>query len=242
MKIRTFIFLIMSVPLMLVHKQASADDFLCLLDSSMCNTDPTLEPDTSFLCLFDPATCATEPEPLNDADNDGILDSVDNCPSIANASQTNTDADSLGNICDDDDDGDGLPDIWELAFGLDPLNPSDAFIDSDDDGVSNFDEFQAGTDPTQTAEEAQIAFIKRFYLNILNRTADQGGLTHWLSQIQSNSGSAVALGFFNSQEFINLQLNNADFVNILYKTLFDRVADQGGHGLWMTELNSGISR
>jgi hypothetical protein len=47
----------------------------------------------------------------------------------------------------DDRDGDGMPDAWELANGLDPDNPLDALLDADGDGMSNRDEFRAGTDP-----------------------------------------------------------------------------------------------
>lgn len=39
----------------------------------------------------------------NDDDNDGILDSADNCPTVANASQTDSDGDGWGDACDDDD-------------------------------------------------------------------------------------------------------------------------------------------
>jgi len=46
-----------------------------------------------------------------------------------------------------DTDGDGLPDAWELAFGLDPRKPGDAGRDSDEDGLANREEFIAGTDP-----------------------------------------------------------------------------------------------
>ena len=35
-----------------------------------------------------------------DTDGDGVLDSVDNCPSVANADQTNWDGDRSGNACD----------------------------------------------------------------------------------------------------------------------------------------------
>lgn len=46
-----------------------------------------------------------------------------------------------------DSDGDGIPDDWELAYGLNPTNAADAFQDSDGDGMSNLAEYLAGTDP-----------------------------------------------------------------------------------------------
>ena len=44
-----------------------------------------------------------------------------------------------------DSDGDGIPDSYETAHGLNPANPVDAALDSDGDGVSNRDEFIFGT-------------------------------------------------------------------------------------------------
>lgn len=45
-----------------------------------------------------------------------------------------------------DYDNDGMPDIWEKTFGLNPL-VNDSNIDKDDDGFTNLQEYQAGTDP-----------------------------------------------------------------------------------------------
>jgi hypothetical protein len=46
-----------------------------------------------------------------------------------------------------DQDGDGLPDEWELHNGLDMFNPYDGGSDLDDDGFTAAQEFANGTDP-----------------------------------------------------------------------------------------------
>jgi hypothetical protein len=46
-----------------------------------------------------------------------------------------------------DSDGDGFPDEWETAHGLDPSQPMDAYLDPDGDSLANVEEYRHGTDP-----------------------------------------------------------------------------------------------
>jgi hypothetical protein len=46
-----------------------------------------------------------------------------------------------------DTDGDGLPDGWEIAHGLNPKDPSDASGDLNGDGYTNIEKFIYGLDP-----------------------------------------------------------------------------------------------
>ncbi len=91
-------------------------------------------------------------------------------------------------------------------------------------------------------EESQVAFIERFYQNILKRDSDSDGMNFWLNTLQNESGAKVALGFFNSEEFKGLKLDDTAFINILYQTLFGRQPDQGGSDFWMAQLEAGTLR
>ncbi len=85
-------------------------------------------------------------EPAPDLDHDGVPDAQDAFPTDPNEWQ-DTDNDGTGNNADTDDDGDGMPDEWEVQYGLNPLL-DDALGDKDEDGYTNLQEYGAGTDPT----------------------------------------------------------------------------------------------
>jgi len=54
-----------------------------------------------------------------------------------------------------DTDHDGMPDIWELAYDLNPENDSDGALDSNGNGYTNLEEYLNGTEPTQDTEAPQ---------------------------------------------------------------------------------------
>ena len=58
-----------------------------------------------------------------------------------------------------DTDGDGMPNDYETAAGLNPTNPADAAIDSDGDGLTNLQEYEAGTDPKSATSVLRITGI-----------------------------------------------------------------------------------
>lgn len=56
-----------------------------------------------------------------------------------------------------DTDGDGMPDFWEILYGFDINDPSDADEDCDGDGATNLEEYLAGTDPCDTTPPTVVS-------------------------------------------------------------------------------------
>src|SRR5262249_8010222 len=68
-----------------------------------------------------------------------------------------------------DADGDGLPNGWEIAYGLNPFSAADddgADGNPDGDGLTNLEEYNAGTDPTNALSPAPL---------VVTTTNDSGG-------------------------------------------------------------------
>ena len=69
---------------------------------------------------------------FSDADGDNVGDAEDNCPEIPNPAQLDYDDDSLGNVCDQDDDNDKIVDAID-AFDKNPKE----WADFDFDGIGS---------------------------------------------------------------------------------------------------------
>ncbi len=87
-------------------------------------------------------------------------------------------------------------------------------------------------------------FVDRLYEDALNRNADATGRLYWINLLntKAKSGTEVANGFLHSVEFISRDLDNAEFVNILYTVFFDRKPDGEGFRNWMIALENGATR
>jgi len=109
---------------------------------------------------------------LADTDSDGLSDWDEIFGTGTNPVLWDTDGNGLSDADDliqppdagnvppqptaDDFDGDGLPDLWELAYALNAYDPSDAAADPDDDSLTSLEEYQHGTDPNTWNDAAAL--------------------------------------------------------------------------------------
>ncbi len=85
-------------------------------------------------------------------------------------------------------------------------------------------------------------FVLRFYKYILLREADTAGLDYWAKTLEKVTATSVAIGFFSSEEYRAMNLDNEEFIRILIHSIFDREVDAEGLAYWMADLNSGATR
>ena len=94
-----------------------------------------------------------------------------------------------------DTDGDGLPDEWESAHGLDPTSPADALLDGDGDGLNALVEYQAGTVPTNASSVLRTETVShangRAALGF-NAAANRTYTVEWTSAVGGGSWQKLA--------------------------------------------------
>ena len=97
--------------------------------------------------------------------------------------------------------------------------------------------------PDQTDAETEEAeeFVDRLYDYCLGRKPDEEGLSNWTELLLNNEvgGCEVAHGFFDSDEFISMDLSDVDFITVCYNVLLDRDPDPAGLAYWLQLLESG---
>jgi len=82
-------------------------------------------------------------------------------------------------------------------------------------------------------------FVDRFYVEVLDRTADADGHDYWSNELRNGTaaGSDLARGFIFSNEYKKKDVDNDSYVRTLYKAFFNREPDTAGYDYWMEQLN-----
>ena len=201
------------------------NDLLCDTDTSPLNEGAEctgVDDDDDNDGILDPQDIDID----NDLDNDGVSNERDDDmdgDGIPNDLDGDNDNDGISDLQDPDDDNDGtldteedtdadkMPNLWEIQFDLDELDPADAAIDTDGDGLTNLEEYQwsktsypglspnladtdddgwddkkeidAGTDPTDPEDHPSSKLI--WVLLAIAGVVVLGGLGYYLYTIYS---------------------------------------------------------
>lgn len=118
--------------------------------------DSQLDPDADQLKNIDEFNAGSNPN-NSDTDGDGLNDYKEVIDFGTDPTSPDTDGDGLNDFdelnsystdpTDADSDNDSMRDGWEVGFNLDPLDPSDASLDLDSDGLTNQEEHILNTNP-----------------------------------------------------------------------------------------------
>ena len=85
------------------------------------------------------------------------------------------------------------------------------------------------------------SFVTRMYEQCLSREPDQAGLDGWAGQLDNGSmnGATIAQAFVFSNEMLDKNLSDAEFVKVLYRSMMGREADKAGLAGWVSQLRGG---
>jgi len=124
----------------------------------------------------------------------------------------------------EDSDGDGIPNVWELANGLDECDPTDAFCDPDGDQVWNLYEYQLQSDPDSNNSPRAIEIDTSITAEDFTRL--------WAQGLDEPILIKMTTGFYENLRYLNNILPTSDYAG---RPL--RVIMQGGWNADFSEYN-----
>lgn len=114
-----------------------------------------------------------------------------------------------------DSDGDGMPDEWEIAHGLNPT-VDDAEDDDDHDSVKNIDEYVADTDPQNSNSVFRIDRVEKTAETTIQWPASTARLydVQWSTNLLLNAWSDLAVDLPTSSNHLSITDTNAGRVRL----------------------------
>lgn len=94
------------------------------------------------------------------------------------------------------------------------------------------------------SESLAYSFIRNMYSACLGRSGSDSEIKSWSIRLAHGQidAATVAVGFFESSEFIGHGYSDETFISRLYYALLHRFPDAGGYNSWLTNLRNGMSR
>ena len=132
-------------------------------------------------------------DPDNDIDGDGVCGDVDNCPNIVNPNQEDSDGDLIGNVCDLDDDNDGILDVNDIC-PFEDATGKDADLDGCIDNIKDLPQviedlnLNQGTDNSllKKVENDQKSLDKENTQTAINQ------LEAFINQVKAQRGKKIS--------------------------------------------------
>ena len=123
--------------------------------------------------------------------------------------------------------------VFGLLLGVTPVQSLTALSEKNYSSINE--------SVTNENENGTVAdFVERLYTVALGRPSEATGKAFWVKELESGNrtGGDCGVEFLCSEEMTKRNLSNEDFVEVLYKTFFDRASEPNGKGYWVGELNN----
>jgi len=139
----------------------------------------------------------------------------------------------------------------EWIENTDPMKDQTVLEQDPEAGTTLYGNHSSITVTFKVADVAEIKdptfedFVERLYVVALNRPSEPEGKAFWVEKVENgeyNGADCARFFLLDAPEFMNRNLGDSDFLEILYHTFYDRESDEAGKACWMNRLEEGTSR